>query len=35
MYIYTALFILLAFVAGLVIGFAMGIDFHWWDRRDR
>lgn len=34
MYIYTALFILLACVAGLVIGFAMGIDSHW-DRRDR
>lgn len=34
MYIYTALFILLAFVVGIVIGFAMGIDAHW-DRRDR
>ena len=34
MFIYTALFILLAFVAGIVIGFAMGIDSHW-DRRDR
>lgn len=34
MYIYAALFILLAFVAGLVIGFAMGIDSHW-DRRAR
>lgn len=34
MFIYTALFILLAFVAGVVIGFAMGIDSHW-DRSDR